>query len=550
MDDLSSGAPDINTGHELYLKSKLRFAGGGFNLRKFVSNSPELTNRIQCNESRYSRSDAGTSSKAAEPKSVQPPRAYPERNVVSEDKTYVKSMLGTIEEKNSSDSKVLGVRWNPMKDALIFDLTKIANFARDLEPTKRNVVSVATKFYYPFGFLSQVVIEFKLFLQELCRMKIGWDDPLNDELFKMWGKLLDALEGITALTLSRCYFQGVQERVVCCSLHGFGDASIKAYAAVIYVHVTTTTGGYVKFLAFKSRVAPAKELSIPRLELVAAIVLAGLIEHVKEALQLELAITDITCWTDSKVTLFWIKGEEKEWKQFVQNRVNEIRSLVTASSWRHCNRKDNPADIPSRGLNPVELSKCTLWMEGPKWLTNFKKNSESVFDSTHIPEEYFAEIRAEERAKCQRETSSVMLAAVEPCGIAQIMRAEDYSNLQRLLRVTALVLKFVRIMKLLLKRDTLSPDESTDQDTAVAKTLWIKEIQKSLSKNPKFDIWKKQFGIFTDHQGIMRCTGRLAKAELPTSVKHPILLERDHHITSLIVEDSHKRVMHGGVKLR
>ena len=130
VDDLISGAPETNKGYELYLKSKLRLAEGGFNLRKFVSNSPELTNRIQCNESRNSRSDAGTSSKAAEPKSVQPPRAYPERNVVSEDKTYVKSMLGTIEEKNSSDSKVLGVRWNPMKDALIFDLTEIANFVR------------------------------------------------------------------------------------------------------------------------------------------------------------------------------------------------------------------------------------------------------------------------------------------------------------------------------------------------------------------------------------------------------------------------------------
>ena len=247
-----------------------------------------------------SRSDAGTSSKAAEPKSVQPPRAYPERNVVSEDKTYVKSMLGTIEEKNSSDSKVLGVRWNPMKDALIFDLNEIANFARDLEPTKRNVVSVAAKFYDPFGFLSPVVIEFKLFFQELCRMKIGWDDPLNDELLKMWGKLLDGLEGVTALSLSRCYFQGVQERVVSCSLHEFGDASSKAYAAVIYLHVTTTTGSYVKFVASKSRVACAKELSIPRLELLAALVLARPIEHVKEALQLELEITDITCWTDPK----------------------------------------------------------------------------------------------------------------------------------------------------------------------------------------------------------------------------------------------------------
>ena len=92
------------------------------------------------------------------------------------------------------------------------------------------------------------LLEFKLFFQELCRMKIGWDDPLNDELLKMWGKLLDGLEGVTALSLSRCYFQGVQERVVSCSLHGFGDASSKAYAAVIYLHLTTTTGSYVKFV--------------------------------------------------------------------------------------------------------------------------------------------------------------------------------------------------------------------------------------------------------------------------------------------------------------
>ena len=94
---------------------------------------------------------------------------------------------------------------------------------------------------------------------------------------------------------------------------------------------------------------------------------------------------------------------------------------------------------------------------------------------------------------------------------------KSFSNWQRLLRVTALILKFVRIMKLLLKRDAQSRDESTTQLIAVAETLWIKEVQKSLSKNPKFETWRKQFGIFTDHQGITRCTGRLAEAELSTS---------------------------------
>ena len=150
--------------------------------------------------------------------------------------------------------------------------------------------------------------------------------------------------------------------------------------------------------------------------------------------------------------------------------------------------------------------------------------------------------------KCQ--TSSLFLAATEPCGIARIMGAEDFSDLQRLLRFTALVLKFVRTMESSLKKDIPSPSESTAQDIMVdAETIWIKEVQKSLSKNPKFEIWRKQFGIFTNSQGIVRCNGRLSKADLPSSIKHPILLDKGHHITSLIVQGSHKRVMHGGVKL-
>ena len=136
--------------------------------------------------------------------------------------------------------------------------------------------------------------------------------------------------------------------------------------------------------------------------------------------------------------------------------------------------------------------------------------------------------------ECQ--TSSLFFAATEPCRIAQIMRAENFSALQRLLRVTALVFKFVRTMKSSLKKDISSPSESAAQDIMVdAETIWIKEVQKTLSKNPKFEIWRKKFGIFTDSQGIMRCNGRLPKADLPSSIKHPILLDKGYHITSLIV---------------
>ena len=251
VDDLSSGATDSDAAYELYLKSKLRLAEGGFNLRKFVSNSSELTKRIQHNEASIS---IPTTSKNTE----HTPEDLTKKDVIEEDKTYAKSVLGTAEETPGVEQKVLGVRWNFDNDRFVFDLREIVSLARNIDPTKRNVASVAAKFYDPMGFLSPNIIEFKMFFQELCKAKIGWEEPLEGELKRGWQTLVAGLQGIRSFTLSRCYFQGVKEKIISCSLHGFGDASRKAYAAVIYLQITTTMGSYVKFLASKSRVAPVK----------------------------------------------------------------------------------------------------------------------------------------------------------------------------------------------------------------------------------------------------------------------------------------------------
>ena len=207
------------------------------------------------------------------------------------------------------------------------------------------------------------------------------------------------LQGMSSFTLPRCYFQGVSERVISCSLNGFGDASSKAYAAVIYLHITTTIGSYLKFLASKSRVARLKHKSIPRLELLAALILARLITHVGEALEPEVEIAEMTRWTDSRVTLCWIKGEEREWKQFVQHRVNEVRQLVPVSKWKHCYGKNNPADVPSRGMSLSGISECVLWIDGPKWLTENEETSEEEFNSSQLPEECLEEMKAGDKEK-------------------------------------------------------------------------------------------------------------------------------------------------------
>ena len=151
---------------------------------------------------------------------------------------------------------------------------------------------------------------------------------------------------------------------------GFCDASCKAYAAVVYLLLETSAGCKVQFVASKTRVAPLKSQTIPRLELLSAVLLARLMSSITQAIEGEVTLSKPHCFTDSIVSLFWIRGVEKSWKPFVQNRVSEIRKLLGPDCWSHCAGKDNPANIPLRGLSPEELATSNLWMNGPDWLSD------------------------------------------------------------------------------------------------------------------------------------------------------------------------------------
>lgn len=126
--------------------------------------------------------------------------------------------------------------------------------------------------------------------------------------------------------------------------------------------------------------APLKTLTIPRLELLSAVLLAQLMSNITDSLSTRIDLKEPKCFTDSQVALFWIKGTGRDWKPFVQNRVNEIRIRILEECWDHCLGKENPADIPSRGLTPLAFSVDQVWKHRPEWL----KNSVKV---TPVPEE-------------------------------------------------------------------------------------------------------------------------------------------------------------------
>ena len=136
----------------------------------------------------------------------------------------------------------------------------------------------------------------------------------------------------------------------------------EAHGAVVYLRIETLDGFQVKFLASKTRTSPLQLQTIPRLELLSALLLPHLISSVNKSLKSRLTIDSTICYTDSKVTSFWIKGVEKDWKQFVWNRTIEIRTLLPDATWKHCAGKDNPAELPSRGVSLAQL--IYIWNNG------------------------------------------------------------------------------------------------------------------------------------------------------------------------------------------
>ena len=152
VDDVTYGADDNDDAYNLYSTSKKLFADGGFNLRKFVTNSSHLHQRI-----------------AAEQKLPTEVELY--GCIMEEDVTYTSNLLtGSI----PGGHKVLGVSWDPVRDVLLFDIRDIANSLHTLEPTKRTIVGFASRFYDPLGFLAPAIIMLKMFFQELCKVKQLW----------------------------------------------------------------------------------------------------------------------------------------------------------------------------------------------------------------------------------------------------------------------------------------------------------------------------------------------------------------------------------------
>ena len=205
----------------------------------------------------------------------------------------------------------------------------------------------------------------KFLFQQLCKPNIEWDQPLTGKLLSKWNFLISGIQCAYQIAIPRYFLEGILQRVEAYRLQGFCDASNKAYGAVVYLQIITSTGNVTRFIRSKAWVASLRKKTIPRLELLSALLLSILMVSITRSLESIIMLSEPTCYTDSKVTLYWILGTSKEWKQFVQNCITEIRNCISPNHWKHCAEKDNSAELPFQGLPLPDLSLSQLWREGP-----------------------------------------------------------------------------------------------------------------------------------------------------------------------------------------
>lgn len=382
-------------------------------------------------------------------------------------------------------------------------------------------------------------------MQKLWQLHVAWDEPLDAVIKDEWTAIISDIQQLCKLTFNRRFFQTVFTPAKT-TLHIFADASTRAYGAVAFL----TSGSQVTHVMAKNRVAPQKNLTLPKLELLAAVVASRIARFIINALNLQEKPTYF--WGDSQIVLHWLEST-KTLPQFISNRVRAIKDAVPDATWNYCPTTDNPADLLTRGVSFQFLSSPeNLWWKGPSWITtpdSWPKWQPQPTTHLHATATTFTEISPQPTSK-------------EDVGLHQVITLTKYSSLNRLVAVTAYVYRYVNNLR---KSQPKLTGPLTAEELRAAHTRWIRNCQERAyskelaSAQPKPGHPKpghptvstpplvRQLRLFLDKDGLLRCGGRIHNAPLSELARFPYLLPQNNHLTELIVYNTHVRLSHAGV---
>ncbi|XP_054723428.1 uncharacterized protein LOC129233424 [Uloborus diversus] len=428
--------------------------------------------------------------------------------------------------------KVLGLRWNPTLD----DFTYNIHFSDKHRafPTKRSILSSVSSIFDPLGWLSPFIITAKILIQDLWKCQLSWDDPVPPELKERWINYSNDISQLEPVTVPRrvLLHEASNNELYC-----FCDGSEKAYAAVIYLKSSDTSSHQVSLLTSKTRVSPLKTISIPRLELCSAVLLVHLLQIVLSSLHIQ--IDAIHAFTDSTIVLAWLRSEPSRWQIFVANRVSEIQGILPIQHWRWIPSDQNPADCASRGLLPSELLKFELWWSGPHWLRHEEIPHVEVPLSTDALKE------ERKKASCLYGTLSVDFPI--------IVKVSSYVKLRHMI---AWCLRFIKNVRYPKNRNI---GYLTSDEMKAARNILVKIVQKQEFSTEYLHLENKKplpanskllsLKPFINEDGVIRVGGRLENAPFSNERRHPILLPKNHHLTTIIIRSYHETYLHAGTIL-
>ncbi|XP_045779565.1 uncharacterized protein LOC123877104 [Maniola jurtina] len=488
VDDLLSGGDDLNVVRNIRSEVTATLASARLPLRKWKSNEPQLVSE-------------------------------------STESTHDLNVGG------NEPSKTLGLGWQPESDELHFPIgTSIAVKGN----SKRDILSVISQIFDPLGLVSPVVIKLKIILQSLWLQNLSWDDPLTPEIQEAWCEAIKNLHVLNNLRVPRRVLIDSFMRL---EFHVFSDASERAYGACLYVRSIDSSGRIlVQLLLAKSRVAPIKATTIPRLELCGAQVAAKLYEKVISSLRVKAACT--VFWTDSTIVLGWLKMLPSKLHTFVRNRVGDILEKTGDCVWRHVPTEENPADYVSRGVSVDTIQSLDMWWSGPTFL----KEPNSYWPSTSVRSDSLPETRTELSCLVKTENPS------------EFIEFDRFSNFNRLRRAVAYMLRFVEACRG--RRATTNFLTETELNNSL--NVIIRTSQKESFTEYDLLLNKKnlpaksallKFNVFLDENNLMRVGGRIRNSEFSYDKKHPLILQSTHRFTQLLFKYEHTKLMHAGPQL-
>jgi len=498
VDDICVGADSIEGALEFQSSLQRILAKSGFELKKWSSNTHEILSSVPAVDR------------------VSTPLPFHD----SED----------------GGTKVLGLQWNPTEDffscALRFQPSPIF--------TKRGVLSMVARIFDPLGLFGPTIFWAKCIMQRTWQLGLAWDDPLPPEIHADWSSFLSDLPSLSMIRVPRHFRTFGQSP---CYLLGFCDASKLGYAAVVYVLPADSSGQRAVLVGSKTKLAPMKPLTIPRLELNAALLLARWLGRIKRVLDPHLKIVGTYGWTDSMIVLSWLTAPHTSFKVYVSNRIHQIRTIVPDCNWSHIDSANNPADCASRGVMPSELTKLTLYWQGPAIL----RANPSTWINLVAP-----------MPLCS-------LPEVLPVSLTNRIDPHDcrdewfnrFSSYDRMIRVTIIMHRFTNRCR----RCNLEPlptrglsllevDCATRSIVRESQRIYFVELLRELSTGNRISSKPlARLAPFVDDSGIIRVGGRLRHSTLSYDCKHPMLIAKRSHLALLICRRWHRLTCHSGPRV-